>query len=497
MIRIILFYIALFTLSSTLCRSQHKEYCYDAGKADAIIDEKAVREYLRTYAGEMRSNNKDTVIINPVILKSETIGSQSFSEERLVVVLEVVNDYFRYTNIHFQVCGEPQIFESDDYYNLTIDEASELNTLVHEDNTINVYIAETISQVYPDGNVGLFCGIASFPGPVPKERYILLDGSCLAEPSLLAHEIGHFYGLFHTHETSFGIELVNKLNCEVAGDLLCDTPADPLLNITNVSFCRYFGEQVDPLGQSYRPDTKNLMSYSPDDCRNAFSWQQLMKMRAIHENENSYLRSDCTFPDFTVKVDTFFASFVPGQRVRLPVVISNKGTWDTYGLEVKAYFSDDPGKKENLLESKLILFPPDRSSVSMRMDLQLPIDLPENMQYIIVEVDGDRQISELNENNNEAVLAYRLDYGRLSDMLLYPNPAHEKVRVFFRDVDQLGPVIIDIIDTNGRKVRTYQKMKRYNTFQAELDLSDLQTGLYFVHALFNGNRNKSLLLIKL
>jgi hypothetical protein len=39
--------------------------------------------------------------------------------------------------------------------------------------------------------------------------------------------MGHFLGLLHTHEDSFGKENVDGTNCRTAGDLLCDTKADP------------------------------------------------------------------------------------------------------------------------------------------------------------------------------------------------------------------------------------------------------------------------------
>ena len=47
------------------------------------------------------------------------------------------------------------------------------------------------------------------------------------------HEMGHFFGLLHTHGYSNTVktdEFVDGSNCNEAGDYFCDTPADPRLS---------------------------------------------------------------------------------------------------------------------------------------------------------------------------------------------------------------------------------------------------------------------------
>ena len=452
---------------------------------------------MRTVTNDWRNDDIDTVILNPIVIRNESAGFLPLSNESLDLSVQVLNESFAYTSIYFQYCGEPRILDSDEFFNLTIEEAEKLNSQVHQDNTINLYIAETVSQVYPNGDVGLFCGIASFPQPEHHERYILMVGSCITDDAaLLAHEIGHFYGLYHTHESSFGSELVRRLNCEIAGDLLCDTPADPLLNISNVVDCRYLGDEVDPEGETFRPDTKNIMSYAPESCRSIFSFQQLARMMGVQKNENRYLKTNCNFPDFSIMIDTSFASFLPGQRIMLPIVISNTGWPDTYGLLVKVFLSDDPNKKINLLKTTSILYPPNRSSLSFRLEVEFPIDLPESIQYIIAEVDGDQDIAELNENNNKSTLAYTLDYSQLTDMSVYPNPVESVARIFLRGEEEVGHVNIEIFDLHGRKVKSQLHVKSYNTFQAEVDVSDLNSGLYILVIWINGKKKYMLKLLK-
>jgi hypothetical protein len=113
-----------------------------------------------------------------------------------------------------------------------------------------------------------------------------------------AHEIGHFWGLRHTHamtemvlapyaltpssNTTY-IERVDRCQCHILGDGLCDTPADPNLSrfgvtVTDCSTYTYdvlatpSGQDlVDCKGKPFKPDVKNIMSYTPRECMKTFS----------------------------------------------------------------------------------------------------------------------------------------------------------------------------------------------------------------------------------
>jgi hypothetical protein len=77
---------------------------------------------------------------------------------------------------------------------------------------------------------------------------------------VLSHEIGHCLGLLHTFEPFYGNELVNGSNCSTAGDLVCDTPADPNGSF-NSTTCVYTGTTRDANNQLYNPQVSNIMSY--------------------------------------------------------------------------------------------------------------------------------------------------------------------------------------------------------------------------------------------
>ena len=91
--------------------------------------------------------------------------------------------------------------------------------------------------------------------------------------------MGHYFDLLHTFEGN-GSELVNGDNCEVAGDGICDTPADPFVPNDEMadymSGCTFINGKVDINGEFYRPDVGNIMSYYPCSC--GFTTGQYIRM---------------------------------------------------------------------------------------------------------------------------------------------------------------------------------------------------------------------------
>ena len=148
-------------------------------------------------------------------------------------------------------------------------------------NVLNVYFVNA---------AGTGCGWARFTANLPED-YIVMTNSCADNTSTLAHEIGHYFDLYHTHETAFGSELVNGTNCGIAGDLFCDTPADPRLSglVTSFPNCNYVGTETDGNGQAYVPDTSQIMSYAPKQCRVDFTSEAETQILFTSENARSYI----------------------------------------------------------------------------------------------------------------------------------------------------------------------------------------------------------------
>ncbi|MCZ6766112.1 MAG: T9SS type A sorting domain-containing protein [bacterium] len=182
------------------------------------------------------------------------------------------NDAYANSGIVFYSLGVDYI-DNDSYF--TGVTGGEYTTL-RQQNVVSAAINVYFAPVTP----GL-CGLSSFT--FSSVQGIIQNNACSGvpnNPSTFPHEIGHYFDLFHTHETAFGSELVNGSNCSTAGDLLCDTPADPRLGTSTVtSNCVYTGTATDTNSDLYVPDPRQYMSYSRKLCRDVFS--PLSETRAV------------------------------------------------------------------------------------------------------------------------------------------------------------------------------------------------------------------------
>ena len=149
-------------------------------------------------------------------------------------------------------------------------------------NTINIYL---VLKLYNNADMEI-CGYTYYPADT--RDVILLNKSCF-NGTFLTEQIGHFFNLYHTHETTFGNEFANGSNCGTAGDLCCDTPADPLLTINVSPDCQYTGTNNDSMGNYYQPTTANYMSFSPLNCRCYFSDKQYRRMINCMQQVKQYL----------------------------------------------------------------------------------------------------------------------------------------------------------------------------------------------------------------
>jgi len=227
-------------------------------------------------------------IATHVVRRSD--GSGGLSESRLSAAVNDMNVQFSVGGMVFFRSGPTRYIDSNAFY-FDIDTIEEINALRQTDvisGAVNMYFTENLEI---DGQ-GL-CGISSFTGG--GVQGIVMSNSCTGlsdNHSTVPHEVGHYFDLFHTHETAFGAECVNGSNCATAGDLVCDTPADPELTGKVDGDCDYTGSDHDSCeNAAYSPQTWNLMSYSRKECRNAFTAEQIGRARATNTTLRTELQS--------------------------------------------------------------------------------------------------------------------------------------------------------------------------------------------------------------
>ena len=160
-------------------------------------------------------------------------GTSNLTVQQIRNELDSVNYFYSNANMMFFECLAPEIIYDDSLYNYEYDtEESILLSQHYTNDVINIYFANTASV-----NGTQVCGYSQFP---PSVDYAVMAASCATNGSTLAHELGHYFGLFHTHGDISQGELVDGSNCSSDGDLICDTPADPILSSSNVnSSCIY------------------------------------------------------------------------------------------------------------------------------------------------------------------------------------------------------------------------------------------------------------------
>jgi Pregnancy-associated plasma protein-A len=212
-------------------------------------------------------------------LIADSLGNYGVSEAAIISSVASLNTYFAPICIEFKVCKFNYI--PNYKYNRFLKPAdeAELITLYSIPNTINIFYP-AIVEVAPGSTVG---GYAYFPG---GPDFIVISKTQLG---VILHEMGHFFGLYHTFENQFGLELANGSNCASAGDLVCDTPGDPGLGNTPAPDCQLSPYIKDTNGEWYVPQIGNVMSYYSDDCSCGFTVQQYNRMAAQYQANRFYL----------------------------------------------------------------------------------------------------------------------------------------------------------------------------------------------------------------
>lgn len=208
-------------------------------------------------------------------------GAWGLSEADVETSLVQLNQRFEQVGWRFIRVGSIDYIDSDYFYVIPDDESrrDSLRQVNPFPGVVNIYFTHLDS----------LAGQSSFSAdPV---QGILIDSAAAKNGSTLAHEMGHYFDLLHTHETQFGYECPDGINCLIAGDLLCDTPADPNL-FGRVDACVLTHTVQPPFGcgpQAYTPDVDLLMSYAPPECRSQFSSQQMAKMHLVRNTFRQYL----------------------------------------------------------------------------------------------------------------------------------------------------------------------------------------------------------------
>ncbi len=218
-------------------------------------------------------------------------GEPLVSQLEINNVLEQSSSYFEPICLSFTSCSYNQI---NNYGFNTIENFSrveEMGALYSFPRRITVLFVNEI-----DGDD---CGFSYYDGfQTTDEAQIFIEISCddgMAEQ--MAHHMGNLLGLLGTN-AGLAEELVDGSNCAIAGDLICDTPADPYGAVRDTILnmwveapkseiyekdCEFIWETQDVNGEYFTPSVCNIMS--PYPCKSYFTYDQFVRML------NNYNRS--------------------------------------------------------------------------------------------------------------------------------------------------------------------------------------------------------------
>ncbi len=228
---------------------------------------------------------------------------------------DVVNDSLADANanlagagIELVLAGDVRFLDDETYYwiHWDWDDYDQFYALVNTDSVpgaINVY---QVPNLLKDGD--RTPGLSTMPGDPLGQGIVINNYSTpglFGDSATFSHEVGHYLHLYDTQENWmdppdatppadwWGVECPDENNCGTAGDLLCDTPADPGLSDNVDGSCVYTGEtypaEDSGCGESvaYAPLTDNIMSEALVSCRSVFTCDQLNVMSWSARNERS------------------------------------------------------------------------------------------------------------------------------------------------------------------------------------------------------------------
>ncbi len=224
-------------------------------------------------------------------------GSGGINDQQALDALDELNANFAAAKMKFVPCEGNGIsyIENTNLYDISVPSFwydNVIEQFYQKDDVINIYFAHEVSNT---------CGKGSFPWETEYTGVFMNTSSstCMPIGTNLTHEMGHYFGLLHTHEAFYGLERADGSNCLTAGDRICDTPADPGLHLGNWSNydtdnCVYTGSLTDAVGDAYAPDEKNFMSYATYNCTSEFTSEQINLMHYYFDNDRSNLNCSPT-----------------------------------------------------------------------------------------------------------------------------------------------------------------------------------------------------------
>lgn len=248
---------------------QPRSYCLTATFMD--LDNKAILDNPSEFYDLTNIHFYVKLYFHVIRLSNGTGGQTASSVNQAYNILK--NDYINYA-IHLNWDGNIDYINNSTYYNSPNSNIFNVNR--HTDG-VDIYLFSNSSTAG-----GLANGVGTSAQLFVSGSYWNSPYGSLITSRVISHELGHVFGLWHTHHGTYPEggndnpcpELVNGSNSAYCGDYVTDTPADPHIMFSVNASCGWLGSGTDANGQPYNPDTRNIMSYTSPDCMSYFTVRQ-------------------------------------------------------------------------------------------------------------------------------------------------------------------------------------------------------------------------------
>lgn len=314
----------LLAASALLATSRTQAQILKCGTSHAISKEK--KAWLNHGALTANLAAKPTSVIDVkvqfhVVCSGPTTASAPVTLAQINNALAFVNTKFAPAQLNFTHCGSiDYIFDSPLYNTFTRSEIHQMQIGKYDKtHCINIYYFHNIEYGSIDGFTYIPSSVTyAYINDYSHTRINLATDDAHGPVNLanvMAHEMGHFFGLYHTNgdqAPGYTDELVNGTNSTTNGDFIGDTPADPAIDLyhspngspcvypTGSPNCSSSPSFCDINSQIYTPLADNIMYPSPFDCNINFTQGQI---DVIYDTYDKIFKNDLTGREDLVSSD--------------------------------------------------------------------------------------------------------------------------------------------------------------------------------------------------